>query len=103
MSSASLSEDSLARVCGRLAVILLSTNSDSHVFVSWLIILCQGTLGIARQEVKTFYMSPRRTNVFQQVRHVEEVSTRLCSCALSDVFDTIIKYDIGSTTTPWDF
>jgi len=50
MSSASLGEDSLKRVCA--------------------------TLGICRDEVKTFYMHPLRNNIYQQTRYVRDFSTR---------------------------
>ena len=53
----------------RMSLILGSSDSLIHPI--------QGTLGIHRGEVKTFYASPRRKNVFQQVRHVEGISTRL--------------------------
>jgi len=50
MSSASLSEDSFQRVCG--------------------------TLGIRRQDVRVFFKHPQRLNIYQQVRHVKDFSTR---------------------------
>jgi len=50
LSSASLSEESLGRVCG--------------------------TLGISRAEVKAFYKDPSRANVYQQVREVPIISSR---------------------------
>ena len=34
------------------------------------------TLGVKRDEIKTFYKSPHRPNVYQQIRHVKEISTR---------------------------
>merc|ERR1719500_2546261 len=50
LCSASMSEESLLRVCG--------------------------TLGISRQEVTPYYKDPWRANVFQQVRRVSSFDTR---------------------------
>ena len=40
----------------------------------------QGTLGIRRKEISTYYKAPGRLNLFQQVRNVETVSMR---CVIS--------------------
>ena len=34
----------------------------------------QGTLGIRRKDISTYYKAPGRLNLFQQVRNVETVS-----------------------------
>ena len=69
LSSASLSEESLCRVCGKK----FSYKSFSFVINSH---FHQGTLGISRREVTSFFKDPRRGNVFQQVRHVDIIDTR---------------------------
>ena len=51
-------------------------------------ILNSDTLGIKRGEVRVFYKHPQRSNIFQQVRSVEDFSTRfdrsdLCTLVLS--------------------
>jgi len=56
LSSASLSEESLVRVCA--------------------------TLGVQRGNVKVFFKHPQRSNIYQQIRHVEDFSTRLSDASL---------------------
>ena len=38
--------------------------------------MISATLGICRDEVKTFYKHPQRSNIYQQVRYVKDFSTR---------------------------
>ena len=72
MSSASLSEESLARVCGE----------DGKSLFPWLLVLSD-TLGIERKDVRAFFKDPTRANVYQQVRRVPIISSR---CPVIQVF-----------------
>ena len=62
------------------------------------------TLGIKRGEVRVFYKHPRRSNIFQQVRSVEDFSTRfdwsdLCTLVLSGNMWNV--YFLGITPISW--
>ena len=65
------------------------------------------TLGIKRGEVRVFYKHPQRSNIFQQVRSVEDFSTRfdrsdLCTlvlsgtCGMSIFWESLLFLDLGS-------
>ena len=71
LSSATLSEDSLGRVCGK------KYTFDPYHMVDLVQFSCfSATLGVPRDEVEIFFKSPQRTNVYQQVLRVKEISTR---------------------------
>ena len=87
MSSASLSEDSLGRVCGEKVYNILFTRW-AELRITWLISNLD-TLGIKSGEVTVFHMKPQRRNIYQLVRSVEDFSTRfkrsdLCMSVLSE-------------------
>ena len=87
MSSASLSEDSLGRVCGEKVYNILFTRW-AELRITWLISNLD-TLGIKSGEVIVFHMKPQRRNIYQLVRSVEDFSTRfkrsdLCMSVLSE-------------------
>ena len=103
MSSASLSEDSLGRVCGEKVYNTLPTHWVNYMGISSLI-FNSDTLGIKRGEVRVFYKHPQRSNIFQQVRSVEDFSTRfdwsdLCTLVLSGNMWNV--YFLGITPISW--
>ena len=103
MSSASLSEDSLGRVCGEKVYNTLPTHWVNYMGISSLM-FNSDTLGIKRGEVRVFYKHPQRSNIFQQVRSVEDFSTRfdwsdLCTLVLSGNMWNV--YFLGITPISW--
>ena len=55
-----------------LIILLLSNNIGGESTEKYI----PETLGIERNEVKTFYMAPDRHNIFQSVRVVDRIVTR---------------------------
>ena len=70
-------------------------------------LLISATLGVTRDDVSTFYKSPYRPNVYQQIRHVKEISTRwilkqiFCSWKSVSVGHLLIHEFQGIVTNHW--
>ena len=75
LSSASLSDASLSRVCGMIALYFL------FYTIMWLMLLSslfspQDTLGIEKKDLLTFFSTSNKRNIFLQLRFVKKFEIR---------------------------
>ena len=90
--SASMSETSLVKVAGTVhSCFSYDTIQTQSAF--------SGTLGVDRRQIKTFFKDPARLNVFQQIRTVDRISSRLQNTCHLRSLRTTLHSTISATLT----